>query len=38
MCLADEYKGYSELEHRFECLLRNKETLQLWRESRRAAA
>jgi hypothetical protein len=37
MCLADEYRGYSELEYRFQRLLRNQDTLQLWRESREAA-
>jgi len=31
--LEYEYRGYSELEYRFERLLRNQDTLQLWRES-----
>jgi hypothetical protein len=37
LCLAGEYHGYTELEYRFQCLLRNKNTLELWRESRRTA-
>jgi hypothetical protein len=32
--LEYEYRGYSELEYRFDQLLRNQDTLQLWRESR----
>jgi hypothetical protein len=35
LCLADEYRGYSELEYRFERLLRDENTLAVWRESRR---
>jgi hypothetical protein len=35
--LAYVYHGYSELEHRFVQLLRGQDTLQLWRESRRAS-
>ena len=35
--LEYEYCGYSELEYRFDRLLRNEGVLQLWRESRRAA-
>ena len=31
--LAYEFRGYGELEHRFDRLLRNEDTLQLWRES-----
>ena len=34
--LAHEYDGYSGLENRFERLIRNQDTLQLWRESRAA--
>jgi len=34
--LEYEYRGYSELEYRFDCLLRNQDTLGLWRESRTA--
>jgi hypothetical protein len=33
MLFADEYRGYSELEYRFQRLLRNEDTLQLWREA-----
>jgi hypothetical protein len=35
--LRKAYRGYSELEHMFERLLRNQDTLQLWRQSRRSA-
>jgi hypothetical protein len=28
-------RGYSELEYRFQRLMRNEDTLQLWREARR---
>jgi hypothetical protein len=34
-CLADEYRGYSELEYRFKRLLRDENVLDVWRESRR---
>jgi len=35
--LGHEYDGYSELEHRFDCLVRCEGVLELWRESRTAA-
>jgi hypothetical protein len=35
-CLAHEYHGYSDLEWRFDQLVRGENVLQLWRESRRA--
>jgi hypothetical protein len=34
--LRKAYRGYSEVEDRFERLLRNQDTLQLWRESRQS--
>jgi hypothetical protein len=34
--LEHEYRGYADFEYRFERLLRNEDTLQLWRESRHA--
>jgi len=37
MCLADEYRGYSKFEFRFERLLHDEDVLNLWRESRRLA-
>ena len=36
--LAEAYDGYSELHWRFDRLLRNQDTLQLWRASRRGDA
>jgi len=35
--LGEAHLGYSALEYRFERLLRNQDTLKLWRESRRTA-
>jgi hypothetical protein len=35
--LSYEYDGYSELEYRFDRLLRGEEVLEMWRESRRDA-
>jgi hypothetical protein len=32
--LEYEYRGYGELQYRFERLIRNQDTLQVWRESR----
>jgi len=32
--LEEAYAGYSELEYKFERLLRKQDTLALWRESR----
>lgn len=34
--LEYEYRGYSELEYKLDQLIRNENTLRLWRESRRA--
>jgi hypothetical protein len=31
VCMADEFVGYSELEYRFDRLLRNENVLELWR-------
>lgn len=32
--LAHEYEGYSDVEYRFDRLIRNQDTLELWRKSR----
>jgi hypothetical protein len=37
LSLEYEYRGYSSLEFRFARLVRNQDTLELWRKSRRAA-
>jgi hypothetical protein len=38
MLFEDTYRGYSELEYKFERLLHGEDTAQLWREARRGAA
>jgi len=35
LSLSHEYDGYSSLEYQFDRLVRNQDTLELWRESRR---